>query len=487
MHYAVYCLACSVAIMLHACTPTGRAPNPTEPPEYRSSAQEVEPTLAPTMESTAVPTAEPTSVPPEHAADVVFHNGTILTMVLDQPRAQAVAVRGQEILAVGSEAEVMAWRGEKTEVVDLEGKTLLPGFVDSHNHIMNDYNSDHFGDTLQERQQVLLENGITTHANLHTSESLLAEFEEFERSGQLVVRMGVFLLYNDSCSNRIGDWYLDHPPTRERGERLRIQGAKVFSAGGNCGFQPAFNEPIAPDIPVPLEPPFVTVEELTSVMVQAQEIGHQVAVHAIGDRAVDVAQTAFANALAGEPNSYRHRIEHNSVVRPDQILRYGEVGAVLTIFADYPSCTPFGEPLSPEYHDWEWPYRRIIEANPDLHVAWSGDAASFTENTLHQLFGFVTRYDVNADGSTCAPLPHLETGTFSVEDALYRMTMESAYALFREDEVGSLEPGKFADLILLSEDPTEVDAFAIKEIQVEMTMIDGHTQYCMAGSEALCP
>lgn len=468
-------LAVGLSLALSACNAPIGGVTETPPTE---AAQPTEPS--------AEPTPGPTTLPASEAADLIFHNGTILTMVPERPRAQALAVRAGEILAVGEEATAREWQGEGTEWVDLGGMTLMPGFVDSHNHILNYYNSDAFGETLAERQQVLLANGITTHANLHTSEELLTALEDFEASGQLVVRTGAYLLYNDSCGVPHGDWYLDHPPTRERGELLRIQGVKVFGDGGNCGYPPAFTVPFAPDTPVPLESPFVTEDELTAVMVEAQERGHQVAVHTIGDAALDLVQSAFDRALAGGPNTHRHRIEHNSVVRPDQIPRYGEIGAVLTVFADYPFCTPFGEMAFPEYRDWEWPYKEIIEANPDLHVAWSGDAASFTANTVHQLFSFVTRRDVAADGSTCEPWPHLADGTLPVEDALYRMTMESAYSLFREEEVGSLEPGKYADLIVLSDDPTAVDPFAIKDLRVEVTLVEGEALHCAPGAEDFC-
>ncbi|MGA9531510.1 MAG: amidohydrolase family protein, partial [Anaerolineales bacterium] len=456
------------------------APQPSAAP----SATSPRPTQT---EAPTEPAPGPTSMPPGEAADLIFHNGPILTMVQSAPTADALAVRGEEILAVGDEADVMAWRGEGTQVVDLGGRTLMPGFVDSHNHIMNYYNSELYGDTLAERQRVLLSNGITTHANLHTSEDLLAALQDFDESGQLVVRMGAFLLYNDSCGTPQGDWYLDHPPTRARGEHLRIQGVKVFADGANCGITPAFTVKLAPDTPVPLEPPFVTEDELTDVMVEAQALGDQVAVHTIGDRALDLVQAAFARALDGRPNTYRHRIEHNSVVRPDQIPVYSEIDAVLTIFALYPSCNPFGPPIYPEYQAWEWPYNEIIDANPDLHIAWSGDAASFSENPLYQLFGFVTSYDVGQDGTPCEPRPYLADRSMPVEEALYRMTMESAYSLFREGEVGSLEPGKYADLIVLSDDPTTIDPFAIKDITVRMTMIGGDMLYCADGIEAVCP
>ena len=67
-------------------------------------------------------------------ADVIFHNGPILTMEDRAPRAQALAVRGDRILAVGAAAEVRGHAGPKTRMIDLAGRALLPGFIDPHVH-----------------------------------------------------------------------------------------------------------------------------------------------------------------------------------------------------------------------------------------------------------------------------------------------------------------------------------------------------------------
>ncbi len=69
-------------------------------------------------------------------ADRIWSGGTILTINDEAPRAAAVAAKNGRIVAVGSEAEVMALRGPATRLIDLEGRTLLPGFVDAHGHMM---------------------------------------------------------------------------------------------------------------------------------------------------------------------------------------------------------------------------------------------------------------------------------------------------------------------------------------------------------------
>ena len=69
-------------------------------------------------------------------ADVIYYGGPILTMDDANPRVEAVAVKGGRILAAGSTADVMSFKGSSTRLVDLEGRTMLPGFVDPHGHVM---------------------------------------------------------------------------------------------------------------------------------------------------------------------------------------------------------------------------------------------------------------------------------------------------------------------------------------------------------------
>jgi predicted amidohydrolase YtcJ len=78
-------------------------------------------------------------------------------------------------------------------------------------------------------------------------------------------------------------------------------------------------------------------------------------------------------------------------------------------------------------------------------------------------------------------------GAIGVEQALRVMTINSAYALFRENEIGSLQAGKLGDLVILSENPVAIDPLAIKDIQVLVTMIDGKVEHCADGAEGLCP
>ncbi|NIN68752.1 MAG: amidohydrolase family protein, partial [Anaerolineae bacterium] len=199
------------------------------------------------------------------------------------------------------------------------------------------------------------------------------------------------------------------------------------------------------------------------VVADLQARGYQAAIHALGDRAIDQALVAIAAALDGQPNTLRHRIEHNTVLRPDMMVRYSEIGIIPVIFGYFPTCASLGgsskfryaTPV--EYRTWTWPWRELLDANPGLPIAWHGDDPPMPPlDPLIDLYGFATRRQIAEDGSICEPPDWLAANTITVEEALRLMTTGSAYALFREKEVGSLAPGKLADLIVLSQNPVTV-------------------------------
>ena len=453
---------------IETATPPAAAEQPTPPPETSTVAPEPSPSASP--------------------ADVIFHNGPILTMEADQPRARAIAIRGENILAVGTDEEVLALQGPDTQVVDLQGRALLPGFVDAHTHILA--RPDHYGTNLEGVQDLALMYGITTLADMSGAPDLLERIQGLDREGKLRVRSSVYMMYNTNCGDVMGEWYIDYAPTREPGEMLRIGGVKIFTDGGSC------NAPA-----VSFEYPngvgqgdlYFTQEELNQVVADVQATGYQAAIHALGDRAVEQAQDAIAAALSGQPNTLRHRIEHNAVLRPDMMGRYSEIGIVPLIFGAFPTCAKLGLPtkfryaIPVEYQTWEWPWRELLDANPGLPIAWHGDDPPLPPlDPLIDLYGFVTRREIAEDGSICEPPDWLAANAITVEEALRMMTMGSAYALFRDEEVGSLAQGKFADVIVLSQDPVTVDPDTIKDIEVLMTMVGGRVEYCAPGHEALC-
>jgi predicted amidohydrolase YtcJ len=266
---------------------------------------------------------------------------------------------------------------------------------------------------------------------------------------------------------------------------LHVTGVKIFTDGGTCG---------GVSLSYQLVPgegtwePFMEQDELNELVLSAQEAGFQVAIHAIGDRAIDQAQNAIEAALAGQPNAFHHRIEHNSVIRPEQLARYGEIGVIPIVGGLYPNCNPFGPPPPAEYQSWEWPTRALLAANPGLPVAWHGDDPFFGRvRPLDDLYGFVTRDELTTGGTVCEGADWQEQHTITAEQALQMMTVNSAYALWRDMEIGRLAPGYYADLIVLSDNPLGVETADLKYLDVRMTMVGGRVEYCAVGLGWLCP
>jgi predicted amidohydrolase YtcJ len=355
----------------------------------------------------------------------------------------------------------------------------MPGFVDTHTHIFNEAANNPEIGNIKNAQQVVLQNGITTIGNLYTTREFLAEMRAIEGSGQLRVRTSLYLSYTTNCGDVLGDWYREFLPTREPGEMLRIAGVKVFTDGGSCKFPAvSFDHPEWGEGDL-----FFTQDEMNTIVSDINKAGYQVAIHAIGDRAVEQALNAIEFALDGQPNTLRHRIEHNTIVRPDLFPRYQEVGAVASVIGNIWSCNMTLDPS--ESRAWYFPYRGMLDASPDAHIAWHTDYPWSSQNPLFHLYSLVTPYEIAGDGTECAD-PSGISKTMTVDEALPMMTIEGAYIMFRDEEVGSLEPGKYADLIILSGNPT-TDLNAVRNIEVWMTMVGGHVEWCAPNHEELCP
>jgi len=182
------------------------------------------------------------SATPAPPADVIFHHGTLLTMEADRPQVQAIAIRGEHILAVGNDEEILALRGPATRVVDLAGRTLLPGFVDGHTHVL--HHADDAGWTLDEAMQLLLSYGLTGVTEMSATWDFLDRLMAAEQAGRLQLRVNVFPRYNypwlDESGHSLyeGVWFPGHldPGHAQDGQAHVIAGPG--RAGCAAQFQP---------------------------------------------------------------------------------------------------------------------------------------------------------------------------------------------------------------------------------------------------------
>jgi predicted amidohydrolase YtcJ len=415
--------------------------------------------------------------------NIIYHNANIITMNPLQPSAQAIAIQGEHIQALGNNEDILALAVPGTQLIDLQGNTLMPGIVDPHTHLLKDMGGIDYG------QSLALENGITTLVEMSAHPDFMNEISDFANEGNLRVRTSLYMAQVSFCGEPQGDWYLDYAPGEVLAERLRVAGVKIFADGGACNLPAlSFEYPTVGgfgDL-------YFEQEEMNAIVQAVHNNGYQIAVHAQGDVAIEITQNAIEAALAGNLNGPRHRIEHNPFHRADLLPRYSEIGIVPTIVFGYATCAEnqrnaYSNFFGFENLSWLENWRDFVDANPDLIISWHGDDPGIPPiNPFLELYGVVTRNQVDEDGSVCEAPNWLAGHAITSAEALPMMTINAAYALFREDEVGSLEVGKFADMLVLSGDPLG-DPLAIKDIAVWMTMIGGQTEYCADGQAAYCP
>ena len=419
-----------------------------------------------------------TTAPTLAPAGLIFVGGPVVTMNPDIGTVEAIAIDGDMIVAVGSAADIALRVGPNTVVVDLEGRAVGPGFVDAHTHILTDMGGIETG------QHLALANGITSLADASVEAEWPERFIAADLSGALRVRTSMYLGRTDNCGVDQGLWYESYEPDAVYSDRLRVAGVKIFADGGSCG-PLAVSEPYLEGVDVAA--PFHDSETLAAFVGDANDSGYQLAIHAQGDRAIAQAQDALSTVIDGGNNALRHRIDHNVFPTAETISRYGELGIVPVLFGSSEACraelnwTDFYRELAERPGD-------IVAANPGLIVAWHGDDPLLTPiSPIAELFSLVTRGRVEDDGSICDPPPWMADGGVTVEQGLAMMTTGSAYAIRQDNVVGSLTPGKFADLVVLSDNLLAVPSAAISEVEVLMTMIGGVTEFCARGSGAVCP
>jgi predicted amidohydrolase YtcJ len=434
------------------------------------------PTTAPTLTGAPRPmTAEP--------ADVIFHNGTIITIQEDLPMVEAIALRNGLIQAVGTDEEILALQEPGTKMIDLQGKTMMPGFVDPHTHILNDAEA-HLGLSLDEAQHLALKNGITTLADMYVDEGFLRELRSLESAGDLRVRTSAYLVATNNCGQPLGDWYIPYPPTDEFGEMLRIRGLKLFLDGGTCG-PAAVSEAVRQA--EGLGTLFLSHERLAEIVRGADRAGYQIAIHALGDRAVDQAIDALNAVIESPGNPERHRIEHALFLVDGQFSQFSEMGINPVVFGYWPTCSEDGTGYTENWKHNIRRWRELVDANPLLVVAAKTDTPWMgPPSPLLELYSLTTLRGVADNGSICEPAEWLADRTLTIREALPMLTINAAYMLFMDDEVGSLEAGKLADLIVLSGNPLD-NPDGIKDLSVLVTILGGKTEYCAVGQEPLCP
>jgi hypothetical protein len=237
--------------------------------------------------------------------DLIFHHGRILTMAAPKTAAEAIAIASGTVVAVGSNREIQALRGPRTVAVNLQGRALLPGFVDAHSHRLGDWSLRYASPEAAVQDAVAT--GWTTISELFASQDRLDLLTELDVAGHLPIDVNAYLPINYGF-DRFGDWYLAYDPDQQLSPHVRVAGIKVFIDSG-AQDEKLLSEPYA-NHPDHYGTGFWDQPDLDVAVRAAHDAGFQVAAHTGGDAAHDLIISALAAALGGAPNAPRHRVEH---------------------------------------------------------------------------------------------------------------------------------------------------------------------------------
>ena len=293
--------------------------------------------------------------------------------------------------------------------------------------------------------------------------------QELIEMGELRVRLRAFALVG--LGSRSGLTYLDAGLRTGFGDdRLRIGAFKVVTDGSSSGPTAATRSPYRSD-PSDSGILYWAQEELDGMIGRAHRAGFQVTMHALGDRAIDQGLNAIGRALRAAPRpDPRPRLEHCGICPPDLQERVRALGVT-------PAMQPaffweFGDGYLENYGveraDVMFPVRSLLDAG--VRVAGSSDAPVTDHRPLFGIEQSMTR--ATSGGQICGG-----TERIGLPAAIRTYTANAAFAGLDEHCKGSLEPGKLADLAVLSEDITRVPPNELRDLPVAMTVVGGQVAY----------
>ncbi|MFJ8262841.1 amidohydrolase [Rummeliibacillus sp. NPDC094406] len=529
-------------------------------------------------------------------ASIVFLNGEVITVDEQDSIQEALAISDNKILAVGSNDEIKGFIDDSTQVIDLEGKSLLPGIIDAHLHLVmygafqlnisckepgmesidailtalkeraantpkgqwirawgfnentvkekryptleeldaistdhpinitrtcghigivnsvalnladidettsnpqggviekdaqgkltgriienaymqlneqSAYTNEEIHQAIQIAQQHFLEVGITSVHEAGTfSKESFRSLQQASQKGKLKIRVYAVIASLDDCTQFTLNMMESGVVTGTGNEFFKVGPAKMFTDGSSTGPTIATREGYTSN-PENHGILYYTEEEIYEVLGRAHELGYQITVHAQGDKAIEMYLNVVERALKENPReNHRHRIEHAGISSPDLQQRMKELKMIPIPNPPFPY--EFGESYLTNYGertDYMYPARDFIDQG--IIAAAGSDSPVTTYNPFIGIHEAVNR--VTANG-----IPFGGKQNIDVLEAIRLYTYNGAYASFDEDIKGSLEPGKLADVIVLDRSILKTQPQELKDIQVELTILDGEVLF----------
>jgi len=317
---------------------------------------------------------------------------------------------------------------------------------------------------LAKAQEALLSLGITATADMGTSAAGWDAMEKAARAGRLNLRV---MSYSNGleplsriAANGPSPWLFN--------DRLRAVGVKLY-ADGALGSRGAFLKRPYADKPDTRGLRFLTDAELGAQAESAASRGFQVAIHAIGDAGNAQVISAFEGLSARYGADRRWRIEHFQIADPADIPRLAPAGIIASMQPVHQTSDRLmaEKRLGPGRLAGAYAWQSVLKSGARL--AFGSDFPVESPNPFPGLAAAVSRQEMNGE----PPGGWIPSERLTFSQALHAFTRGAAHAGFAEDRIGSLEPGKWADFIIIDRDPSKADPQALARTQVLETWIAG--------------
>ncbi|MEX0291283.1 MAG: amidohydrolase [Flavobacteriaceae bacterium] len=315
-------------------------------------------------------------------------------------------------------------------------------------------------EALKAAEQICFENGLTTVNDAGINRSTIELIDSLQQAGELSIR--VYAMISNTPSNL--DYYLDKGVIKT--SKLHVGSVKVYGDGALGSRGAALKAPYS-DQPGHFGAMITPVADIEALAERIAATDYQMNTHAIGDSANVVVLRAYQKSLEGKADR-RWKVEHAQVIAPSDFNFFNE-NIIPSIQPTHATSDMYwaDERLGEERVLGAYAFKKLLQA--------AGKLALGTDFPVEQVSPFLTFYAAVARKD----LEGYPEGGFQMQDALSReetlrgMTIWAAYSNFEENEKGSIEVGKFADFVILSDDIMTVPEEEIPQIKAEHVYIDG--------------
>jgi predicted amidohydrolase YtcJ len=307
--------------------------------------------------------------------------------------------------------------------------------------------------------------GLTTVADCGEPYTLISNITELQNKGDMKIRM--FMMLSDKPENFT--YLFKHGVYKTPG--LDVRGFKMYADGalgsrGACLLQPYTDQKNWRGFLLSSQQHFAEVAQ------KVYAHGFQLSTHAIGDSANRVILKIYAAVLKGK-NDRRWRIEHAQVLDPGDINVFGQYNIIPSVQPTHATSDMYWavKRLGPQRLKTAYANKQLLEQNGWLPLGTDFPVENI--NPLYTFYAAVERKDLNgypANGFQ-------PRNALSRTEALRGITIWAAKAQFEEKEKGSIEPGKYADFVILDNDIMKINGAALPKVKVLKTYVNGEKVY----------